>query len=460
MILLISLQLVLISLLIFFVLYKEDGLKIYKPIVPISILYFLEFVIPSIYIISNPSNFYRYRYSPEMLSRGLLFIFLVYVFFLIGYYFFKIDNNYKNYMTSVISRLPNINNYSISIKNLPLAVFILMILGWGARLYFLKLGVYIHEDKDLGSTSIPGFELIRTYIYIPSVFPIIAMSLLFIEWLKSRKKKLASSTVLLNLSLVAMLFEIIYAFPTGSKEKILSPLVIILILFSLQSKIPWKTFAFIGLFSTFIVFPVTNIYRAIYSGRIINDLIESFSIFFKMFFSFDLSGIIFIFDYIFGSRLNYSIIVSLVVDNTPLMTNFKLGYTYLLFFISFIPRFLWRSKPAIAGYGNQFALDYGIITPVNEVNIAISWVGEMFINFGWFGLLVAFIYGVLFHFIYSYFFKYGKLSTLGAIFYSFSLYYMVRGEMFATQFSGLLKFYLILTIVLFPFIKRLKIKNL
>ena len=52
--------------------------------------------------------------------------------------------------------------------------------------------------------------------------------------------------------------------------------------------------------------------------------------------------------------------------------------------------------------------------------------------------------------------KSGRLTPFSAIFYVLTLYYMLRGDMFALQFSGLLKILLVVTVVFMPFMKKVK----
>ena len=86
----------------------------------------------------------------------------------------------------------------------------------------------------------------------------------------------------------------------------------------------------------------------------------------------------------------------------------------------------------------------------------MTWVGEMFVNFGWFGILCGFLYGLFYQTLYSFFTRDKKLSTLSVVLYCFTLYYMIRGGTFAIQFSGLLKLYFVMLVLFGPFIKKLK----
>ena len=160
---------------------------------------------------------------------------------------------------------------------------------------------------------------------------------------------------------------------------------------------------------------------------------------------------------IIGERLNSANVVIKIVENTPRVWDFKWGYTYSLFFISLIPRIIWPGKPSITHYYNDFGRDYGFLYPTDfTTSIDITWIGEMFLNFGWYGIFIGFLYGLFYQLLFTYFIRRRELTSLSVILYALTLYYMIRGAVFADIFSGLFKFVITLVIILFPFLKRIK----
>lgn len=453
MIFFIYLQIALLAFYVILILFLEKGIKLFNPIILISIVYFINFGVSTLYMVLLPEGFWRFDfYDLEIIDKGLLFANLAFIFFICGYYSPHYNKNIKYFVNNIINRIPNINNYTIQIKNLAMLLIILLIFGWIARVLLIVMGAYYHIESGASYVKLPElFSSYSQYLGIGSMFPLIALVLIFSEWLKNNKKEyLLFSTIL-------FLFEILYALPSGSKERVLLPVSVVLFLYSLRKRFPVIPLICSVLLFVFFVFPFIGIYRAIIlSGDMIKDFQLVSFLYTRLF---ENIGLMLnnVFYYVFATRLNYTIVVSSIVHKTPLVWDFKYGYTYALFFVSLIPRILWPGKPGIATFGNQFGRDYGFIGPTDyTTSVAMTWVGEMFINFGWYGIFCGFFYGLFYRLIYGYFMKDRKITSLSAILYVLTLYYMLRGEMFALQFSGLLKILLVVTVICIPFIKKVK----
>jgi hypothetical protein len=85
-----------------------------------------------------------------------------------------------------------------------------------------------------------------------------------------------------------------------------------------------------------------------------------------------------------------------IVDQGGSEQALELGQTYLEGFWGLVPRFLWPGK-SDATTGNRLGRKYEMIAPGDEITgIAVSQVGEMYINFGGVGVLFGmFAMGVL-----------------------------------------------------------------
>lgn len=454
----IGIKVFVLLLLVVFCLVREKGFKIYNPASLLSIIYFLEFGVSSLLMVfmivnNDPRIIFLGNLSLEALNNGLTFIVLVFLFFLFGFYSPYYNKTIKQTFIVLLNKIPTVNNYYIAVKNLPLMLFLLLIVGWISRLLLIKLGGYYHVEAGVNIKIPTGFQLYAQYINIGSLFPLIALVLIFFEWIKNK-----SRVSYLLITIILLFIEVVYAVPSGSKERVLLPISIVLFMYSLNKKIILLPLMFYFALFILFLFPFFDIYRSlVLTGDVISDLKLTFFLYQKLFTGFDLKTLSGISYDIFVGRLNYSYVVSVIVDNTPKIWDFKYGYTYFLFLISFIPRIIWHSKPAIAGIYNEFGRDYGFLLPIDyTTSVATTWVGEMFLNFGWFGILCGFFYGILFRFIYSYFLQDKKLSSLSVILYAFSLYYMVRGDNFAEQFSGLFKFYFVMLLIFMPFFKKVK----
>ena len=440
-----------------FFLIKEKGLKLYHPGLLLSIIYFVEFGIPSILMVSDPMEFWQFDFFVlRSLQNGMLFIILVFFLFTLGFYSPLYNRHIRSLISKLMNKIPSVNNYTLEIENLTIILIALFVIGWIARFLTIKMGMYYHTEVGYNQeVKLTGFQQFASYVNLCSLFPLIGLSLCFLEWLNNPQKHF-----FLVISLLLLIPEIMYALPTGSKERILFPIAILLFMYALKTKLAVIPIVTSILVFIFFIFPFVGVYRSIpLSGDAFIDLQRTFDIYLYQFGHFSQEALGKMSYMIFGERLNYSLIVSVIIEKTPKIWDFKHGYTYLFFLISLVPRILWPGKPSITGFDNVFGRDYGFLGPTDySTSVDMTWVGEMFVNFGWYGIFVAFLYGVLFQTLYTYFLKHKKLTQITIILYSFGLYYMLRGGEFAAQFSGLFKAYLVIFILMKPFLKKAEIK--
>ena len=69
--------------------------------------------------------------------------------------------------------------------------------------------------------------------------------------------------------------------------------------------------------------------------------------------------------------------------------------------VTWIPRFLWPDKPSVNEANQFYQVAYGLTAEeeLAGVSIAVGYLAESFINFGWFGVVgVMFTIGVFFDF--------------------------------------------------------------
>lgn len=450
---LIYLKVAILGLLAIFVIYREKGLKLYHPAVLISIVYFLEYGLPSLTMFAGVNEITLFHLlEPEDLNIGLNFIIPVLVMFLLGFYSIYLNKSMKDFVVLVVSKIPNVNNYTFNIKNFNFVLILLLVIGWISRVLIIYTGNYFHFESGLQvPKAFQGLQAFMHYFSLGSIFPVVTIALIFLEWLKSKNK------FYLLLVFVLMLLELAYAIPSGSKEKILFPLALPFFIYSLKHKLPIFPILIGVIFFFLFVFPFMGIYRSLPStGDIFVNLSRALNQYINIFNNASLKSIGDIFGSILSDRLNYSYIVSRTIKYTPEVWDYKLGYSYIFFFIAIVPRLIWHNKPAISIWANDFGRDYGFISPVDYwTSIDMTWVGEMFVNFGWFGILAGFLYGLFYRLIYTYYFSSTKLTVLSVFFYVFTLYYMVRGSMFTIQSAGVVKTYLILLILFSPFVKKI-----
>lgn len=434
--------------------FLEKKREVYNPILLLSIVFFINHVLGSIYIYSYPEYFYRHL-DLEILKKGLYFSIFCFISLLFGYYSINHSKLIRRIVSRIISFVPNIKKIDLQITLLPITLLVLISIGWAARYLIFKLGGYYHLEAGQSALATEQIHMAQ-FLVVGSSFPLIALCFVFLKYLENKRR-----ISLFIFSMILLISEIAYSLPSGSKEKILLPLFILIVIYSIQERTPIKALFLSSAIFLLLIFPVINIYKHYYSSvGMYYRLAEAFDIYWNDILLFDSTIYKDIFLDIFGFRLNYAHIIGVIVENTPEIWNFQIGSTYANFFISLIPRVIWTGKPIISGMGNEFGRSYGFIASSDySTSVGMSWIGELFINFGWFGIFVAFFYGLLYRVIFVYFFRNGRPNALGSIFYAFALFMIIREGMFAPQFSGLLKYYLVLLIVLIPFTKKVRERN-
>ncbi len=87
-----------------------------------------------------------------------------------------------------------------------------------------------------------------------------------------------------------------------------------------------------------------------------------------------------------------------VLDRTPSLVDFQNGGTYSYLAVTLIPRFLWPDKPSVNEANHFYQLNYGFSTlrDLDRVSIAVGYLTEGYINFGYAGAAgVMFGVGIL-----------------------------------------------------------------
>lgn len=86
-------------------------------------------------------------------------------------------------------------------------------------------------------------------------------------------------------------------------------------------------------------------------------------------------------------RYNFLHLTGAVMAKTPQDQPFLKGATYVPIFTKWIPRVLWPNKPE-ENIGNAWAKPYGFLGANDLVtSLNLPWLPEMFMNFGWLGVL-------------------------------------------------------------------------
>lgn len=114
--------------------------------------------------------------------------------------------------------------------------------------------------------------------------------------------------------------------------------------------------------------------------------------------------------YLRGSMLRVSLLnqAANVHEKTPDVVPYQQGQLYMFSVAGLVPRFLWPDKPTGNDANRFYQVVYGITTEdrLDDVSIAIGYMTEAFISFGWFGVAgVMFLLGVVYDALRTFFFR-------------------------------------------------------
>ena len=87
-----------------------------------------------------------------------------------------------------------------------------------------------------------------------------------------------------------------------------------------------------------------------------------------------------------------------VIESTPERVPYQNGRTYSYMLVTFVPRLFWPDKPSVNDSNRWYQVAYRLTARnnLNGVSIAVGYLPESYINFGWFGPpVVMFFLGIL-----------------------------------------------------------------
>jgi hypothetical protein len=153
-----------------------------------------------------------------------------------------------------------------------------------------------------------------------------------------------------------------------------------------------------------------------------------------------------------------------VMELTPDIVPYQYGRLYSYLAITFIPRFVWPSKPSVNDANRWYQVSYRLSKPkeLRGVSIAVGSLAESYINFGWFGpVLIMLPLGVFLGYFQRIFLRSDSglfLSSVGVVLIPQLL--SIESQM-AEYVAGLAQQILIILAVLLPLLKsRTRRKNL
>lgn len=313
-------------------------------------------------------------------------------------------------------------------------ILVLLVVGWAIRFYTISVNAYLQIERTTqGELEGAFYAAIRML----ELFPFQALCILSIMCWRPGVKSSRQWLWGVNFLVAA---EIIYWLPSGRKEPVILAIILpLLVRYLRTSQLPSLRFvvAFIG--SVVLLFSWGFAYRYALdvSGATSNasDMIRAITAANEGGYDHRLST----FEITVG---RFSLVEPLsaclrIIDERvwePFM-----GTSYAQALLGVIPRFLWPDKPDLH-YGNEFGYMAGFIGSYDErTSISVTFFGESYLNFGWFGILPLALIGSFFGVIY-------RLANSSRRRETWLLLYLVTlpvilyvGGTFALYFGGLIK---------------------
>jgi hypothetical protein len=322
-------------------------------------------------------------------------------------------------------------NVWITSKTL-LICLLLTLVGWAVRFYIIENNSYYQINRTTqGSLEGPFYA----FFFMAEIFPIYVLAIISIKFWSSSKRYF----FYILCGLIAI--EFIYWIPTGRKEPVFQVILVPLIIRYLKTKkLPTFKLTLILLFLASVFFSFSYYYREIAQDTSFTNFstlgsealekkedskynVEKLSDFTILF-----------------QRLSLveSVTACLrLIDKGIWETRDGLDYYYG--FTSIIPRFFWPSKPSYH-YGNDFGYASEILNDQNDVytSISVTYYGESYLNFKWFGVIPLFLIGFFSGLIYKKIFCLSGDSWI-LIYIIVLLPLIYIGGSFAIYFGGIFK---------------------
>lgn len=232
-------------------------------------------------------------------------------------------------------------------------------------------------------------------------------ALLTVIYLRYRSTAAAGLIMLLLPPTMAITFF------TGSKKFFLAPLAMIAMSYIVTTRRVALSWIAGGIVAISLIYPVAQFYREYVQrgnplsfAQVLRDPSRALNSLSAFVTQVDAS------DYLFSgiratsSRLSALGILSVVMRETPERVPYQHGRTISLAFIAWIPRIVWPGKPETSI--GRWVTEHYSATPGSTSSTGPSWIGELYFNFGWAGIVLGMLFlGVYFRVLQELFFSPG-----------------------------------------------------
>jgi hypothetical protein len=337
--------------------------------------------------------------------------------------------------------------------NVFLVVLVILIAGWIGRAHIISIGVYLHAGLDQSEAT--GQEIANVGLWrFLEALPDVAGWITWTYYLGRLGAKESVHPVLRYVVFGLLLSNLVYWLPTATKYQIAQAIIVPVFIQYLYTRAMPK-FRYIVILGALLaaMFPLTYQLRnaqSIVFGRGLTatsfsrlvDLFQISSQYVRPVDAFGGAN-----GRLFGRFDEIEPVagaVRIVNDGTEPL---HLGTEYLNFLINLIPRAFWPHKPNVS-YGNHFGHLIGVLNNLSiGTSIAPTLVGESYLNFADFGLIVAALLAAIYFFMYRLTWTFRARQTACLLYATAIPTMLYMDASFALYFSGLLQLWIFIALL-------------
>ena len=321
------------------------------------------------------------------------------------------------------------------------AVIVMLIVGWLVRTYVVENGVYFQISRaalgEPGTAFYAAGPAYATIMWLEQL-PLYGLCIVAIQYWSDGYAK---ASVLRRFLLVIVATELLYWLPAGRKEPVVLALVLPLIIrYLCTRRLPSYRSGLALLGFLVALFVATTQYRAAMEFIVgDDDPLHTISTAAALAETGSESAVVSYSDILLGRISLLEPISACIRLYQTNQWDAAFGATYVLAGLSLIPRLVWEDKP-LFHYGTDFGHAAGMLDPADwQTSVSVSFFGEAFINFGWGGIVVLFVIGLIFGQIYRAARRSTHRETWLLLYVASLPVLMYIGGTFALYFGGLIK---------------------
>lgn len=332
-------------------------------------------------------------------------------------------------------------------------IIVLCAIGLIGRIYIIDSGVYLQMgivNAVRGNVTIDNVGIWRFIERLPDYASLIA----WVHYLRKLEEgRLVNIRSWRVLSFFLITVSILYWIPTGRKFLIVQALVVpFVIWYATFRTMPRMRYTVTVAVLLAVMFPIIHNYRITQQLLLgstamslgFEEVIEIIELSVDHFGELEEVGAQ---GRAFGRLSELEVVAGAIRVVEEGLTPLRMGTNYLDAFVNLVPRFAWPDKPHVF-YGNEFGQLIGMMAEGDfSTSIASTLIGEGYLNFGMFGVLVAALIAFIYYFLYHQNF-YMKSVETGRLLYAISVPTLLYIDAtFALYFSSLLHMWVALYIL-------------